>query len=117
MLRCLSKGDTLLTLVELTKNLINNIFCLQALKLSVTALGETAPGKIVNLVANDVNRFDLVSVFIHHMWSAPLSALIIGYILYTEAGLAGVIGIAAVFIVVPIQCESLKNNTHFTGNV
>lgn len=78
---------------------------MQALRLSKTALGETAPGKVVNLVANDVNRFDLVSIFIHHMWSAPLSALIIAYFLYIEAGYAGLIGIAAVFIVVPIQCE------------
>ena len=75
----------------------------QALRLSKTALGETAPGKVVNLVANDVNRFDLVSIFIHHMWSAPLSALIIAYFLYHEAGYAGVIGIIAVFIVVPVQ--------------
>ena len=73
------------------------------MKLSTTALGETAPGKIVNLVANDVNRFDLVSIFIHFMWSAPLSALIIAYFLYTEAGYAGFIGIGAVFLVVPVQ--------------
>lgn len=62
---------------------------------------------MVNLVANDVNRFDLVSIFIHHMWSAPLSTLIIAYFLYIEAGYAGLIGIAAVFVVVPIQCEFL----------
>ncbi|XP_048515444.1 ATP-binding cassette sub-family C member 4-like isoform X2 [Athalia rosae] len=75
----------------------------KALRLSKTALGETAPGKVVNLVANDVNRFDLVSIFIHQLWSAPIAALVITYFLYNEAGWAGIIGIAAVFIVVPIQ--------------
>ncbi|XP_043465526.1 ATP-binding cassette sub-family C member 4-like [Leptopilina heterotoma] len=75
----------------------------KALKLSKTALEETARGKIVNLVANDVNRFDFVSIFIHYMWLAPLSALIIAYLLYSEAGYAGLIGIAVVFVVVPIQ--------------
>ncbi|XP_053998356.1 ATP-binding cassette subfamily C member 4-like isoform X1 [Hylaeus anthracinus] len=85
----------------------------KALRLSKTALGETAPGKVVNLVANDVNRFDLVSIFIHHMWSAPLSALIIAYILYTEAGYAGLIGIAAVFVVVPIQSYAGKLSSKF----
>lgn len=40
------------------------------------------------------------------MWSAPLSALVVAYILYREIGYAGLIGIAAVFVVVPIQCES-----------
>ncbi|XP_012274704.1 probable multidrug resistance-associated protein lethal(2)03659 [Orussus abietinus] len=85
----------------------------KALRLSKTALGETAPGKVVNLVANDVNRFDLVSIFIHHMWSAPLSTLIIAYFLYTEAGYAGLIGIAAVFIVVPIQSYTGKLSSKF----
>ncbi|XP_051158018.1 ATP-binding cassette subfamily C member 4-like [Leptopilina boulardi] len=85
----------------------------KALKLSKTALGETAPGKIVNLVANDVNRFDLVSIFIHYMWSAPLSALIIAYFLYYQAGYAGLIGIAAVFVVVPIQSYTGKLSSIF----
>ncbi|XP_076168369.1 ATP-binding cassette sub-family C member 4 [Ptiloglossa arizonensis] len=85
----------------------------KALRLSKTALGETAPGKVVNLVANDVNRFDLVSIFIHYMWSAPLSGLIIAYILYIEAGYAGLIGIAAVFIVVPIQSYTGKLSSKF----
>uniref|UniRef100_A0A1B0D8I6 Uncharacterized protein n=1 Tax=Phlebotomus papatasi TaxID=29031 RepID=A0A1B0D8I6_PHLPP len=47
----------------------------KALKLSRTALGDTAPGKVVNLLSNDVNRFDLVSVFIHMMWASPLMAM------------------------------------------
>ncbi|XP_034942268.1 probable multidrug resistance-associated protein lethal(2)03659 isoform X2 [Chelonus insularis] len=85
----------------------------KALRLSTTAFGDTAPGKVVNLIANDVNRFDLVSVFIHHMWSAPLAALIIGYFLYVEAGYAGILGIAAVFVVVPIQSYTGKLSSKF----
>ncbi|XP_043284228.1 ATP-binding cassette subfamily C member 4-like isoform X2 [Venturia canescens] len=85
----------------------------KGLRLSTTALGETAPGKVVNLVANDVNRFDLVSIFINHMWSAPLSAIIIGYFLWVEAGYAGLIGIAAVFIVVPVQSYTGKLSSKF----
>lgn len=85
----------------------------KALRLSKTALGETAPGKVVNLVANDVNRFDLVTIFIHHMWSAPLSALIVAYILYQEVGYAGLIGIATVFVVVPIQSYTGKLSSKF----
>lgn len=85
----------------------------KALRLSQTALGETAPGKVVNLVANDVNRFDIVSIFIHYMWSAPLTTLIIAYFLYNEAGYAGLIGIAAVFVVVPIQSYTGKLSSKF----
>ncbi|XP_012058533.1 PREDICTED: probable multidrug resistance-associated protein lethal(2)03659 [Atta cephalotes] len=85
----------------------------KALRLNKTALGETAPGKVVNLVANDVSRFDFVSFLIHFMWSAPLSALIVAYILYQQVGYAGLIGIAAVFVVVPIQSYTGKLSSKF----
>lgn len=77
----------------------------QALKLSKTALGETASGKVVNLLSNDVSRFDVVSIFIHPMWVAPTTALIIAYFLWVDAGYAGLIGIIPVFIVVPLQSK------------
>lgn len=84
------------------KNLL--ILYFKALRLSQTALGETALGKVVNLLSNDVGRFDLVSTLIHSMWSAPLMAIIVGYLLLLEAGWAGMIGILVVFVVVPLQC-------------
>ncbi|XP_011877742.1 PREDICTED: probable multidrug resistance-associated protein lethal(2)03659 [Vollenhovia emeryi] len=85
----------------------------KALRLSETALGETAPGKVVNLIGNDVNRFDYVSILIHYMWSAPLSALIVAYILYREVSYAGLYGIAALFLVVPIQSYTGKLSSKF----
>ncbi|XP_029164699.1 probable multidrug resistance-associated protein lethal(2)03659 [Nylanderia fulva] len=85
----------------------------KALRLSKTALGETAPGKVVNLVANDVNRFDLVSLIIHYMWTAPLSALIVAIILYQQIGYAGLIGVATVFVVVPIQSYTMTLTSRF----
>lgn len=77
----------------------------KALRLSQTALGQTAPGKVVNLLSNDVNRFDIVSLFLNAMWTGPLMALIAGYLLWVEVGWAGMIGIAVVFVVVPIQSK------------
>ncbi|XP_018575091.1 multidrug resistance-associated protein 4-like [Anoplophora glabripennis] len=75
----------------------------KALRLSKTALGDTASGKIVNLLSNDVSRFDVVSIFLHPMWVAPTAAIIVVYFLYAEAGYAGALGIIPVFLVVPFQ--------------
>ncbi|XP_044267576.1 ATP-binding cassette sub-family C member 4-like [Tribolium madens] len=80
----------------------------KALRLSKTALADTASGKVVNLLSNDVSRFDIVSVVIHHMWVAPTSAIIVAYLLYDAAGYAGLIGIAPVFLVVPLQSYTGK---------
>ncbi|PNF20422.1 Multidrug resistance-associated protein 4 [Cryptotermes secundus] len=75
----------------------------KSLRLSRTALGETAAGKVVNLLSNDVSRFDMVSIFLHAMWTAPLSAVIITYFLFVNAGYSGLIGIGIVFLIVPLQ--------------
>lgn len=80
----------------------------KSLRLSRTALGETAAGKVVNLLSNDVSRFDMVSIFLHAMWTAPLSAIVITYILYTDAGYSGLIGIGIVFLIVPVQVYTGK---------
>lgn len=48
----------------------------KSLRLSSTALGDTAPGKIVNLLSNDVSRFDVVSVFIHSLWLAQRYSIV-----------------------------------------
>lgn len=78
--------------------------------MSKKALGETASGKIVNLLSNDVSRFDIVSIFIHHMWVAPTTALFVAYFLWDEAGYAGIIGIIPVFLVLPLQskCTAMR---------
>ena len=80
----------------------------KSLRLSRTALGETAAGKVVNLLSNDVSRFDMVSIFLHVMWTAPLSAIIITYFLFVSAGYAGLIGIGIVFLIVPLQVYTGK---------
>lgn len=82
----------------------------KALKLSLASLGSTAPGKIVNLIANDVNKFEEISPFVHHLWSAPISALITTCIIWYEVGWPGVAGMAVVILLVPIQSRSLSIN-------
>lgn len=85
----------------------------KSLKLSRTALGETASGKVVNLLSNDVSRFDIVSIFIHHMWIAPTITCIVAYFLWVDAGYAGLVGIATVFVVVPLQGYTGKLSSRF----
>lgn len=74
----------------------------KALRLSQTSLGETSPGKLVNLLTNDVNRFHWAIFFINSLWVSPLLTLIVGILLWFEIGFAGLIGIVVVFTVVPM---------------
>ncbi|XP_055306876.1 ATP-binding cassette sub-family C member 4-like [Sitodiplosis mosellana] len=74
----------------------------KSLRLSQTALGETAPGKVANLLSNDVNRFDQFSYFLNSLWISPLLTVIVGCLLWHEVGVAGIFGIAVVLTIVPI---------------
>ncbi|KAI5699855.1 hypothetical protein M8J75_009903 [Diaphorina citri] len=80
----------------------------KCLKLDMVSTRETAPGQIVNLVSNDVSRFDLVTVTSHFMWSSPIISLIVTYIIYKDIGNAAFFGLAAAFCVIPLQSYAGK---------
>lgn len=75
----------------------------KALKLSKTALGQTTAGQMVNLLSNDVNRFDISVIFAHQLWIGPLETVIVTYFLYLQVGISAVIGVAAILFFVPLQ--------------
>lgn len=54
-----------------------NLVYQKSLRLSKAAMGHTTVGQIVNLLSNDVNRFDFGLVFIPYLVVAPLQAIII----------------------------------------
>lgn len=83
-----------------------NLIYKKSLRLSQTALGDTSPGKLVNLLSNDMNRFDLFTILMSAMWGAPVVTLIAAALVWAEAGWAAMYGLTVVFIVVPIMSRS-----------
>lgn len=75
----------------------------QTLRLSQAALGKTTVGQAVNLMANDVNRFDAGIVYMHFLWIGPITTVIVTYFLWLEVGAAALVGVAALLASVPIQ--------------
>lgn len=76
---------------------------LQSLRLSKTALGQTTVGQVVNLLSNDVNRFDQVLVFLHYLWIGPVQTVIITYFLWKQVGVCSLAGVGVVLISIPLQ--------------
>ncbi|XP_049853309.1 probable multidrug resistance-associated protein lethal(2)03659 isoform X1 [Schistocerca gregaria] len=75
----------------------------KALKLSKTALGETTAGQIVNLLSNDVNRFDVAVIFVHYLWLGPVETVIVAYFLWNIVGVSALIGVASLLLFIPLQ--------------
>uniref|UniRef100_A0A3P8VQU0 Multidrug resistance-associated protein 4-like n=1 Tax=Cynoglossus semilaevis TaxID=244447 RepID=A0A3P8VQU0_CYNSE len=74
-----------------------------ALRLSSYSMGQTDTGQIVNLLANDVNRFDEITINLHYLWLAPLQAVVIIVFLWHEIGLSCLAGVAVVALMLPVQ--------------
>jgi len=75
----------------------------KALRLSLTALGGTTTGQVVNLVSNDLGRFDRALIHLHFIWLGPLELLIASYFLYQQIGVASFYGIAILLLYLPLQ--------------
>jgi len=77
----------------------------KALRLTRTALGETTIGQAVNLLSNDVNRFDISIIFLHYLWIGPLETIIITFFMYYvfDIGLSAIIGVTSLLLFIPLQ--------------
>ncbi|CAD1479365.1 unnamed protein product, partial [Heterotrigona itama] len=85
----------------------------KVLRLSRTALGETTVGQAVNLLSNDVNRFDIALVQIHYLWIGPLETCIIAYLMYNEVDLSAFFGIVVLLLFIPLQGYLGKKSSQF----
>ncbi|XP_044782845.2 ATP-binding cassette sub-family C member 4 [Bubalus bubalis] len=75
----------------------------KALRLSSPAMGKTTTGQIVNLLSNDVNRFDQVTMFLHYLWVGPLQAVAVTALLWMEIGISCLAGMAVLIILLLLQ--------------
>ncbi|MXQ98864.1 hypothetical protein E5288_WYG002117 [Bos mutus] len=75
----------------------------KSLRLSSSAMGKTTTGQIVNLLSNDVNRFDQVTMFLHYLWVGPLQAIAVTALLWMEIGISCLAGMAVLVILLLLQ--------------
>lgn len=79
----------------------------KSLKLSKSALAETTIGQMVNLLSNDVGRFDTATHHLHFYYLAPIQTLVVMYLLYVNIGLASLSGAVFLLLSIPLQCKYL----------
>ncbi|CAN9498133.1 unnamed protein product [Ophioblennius macclurei] len=75
----------------------------KALGLSSSAMTKTTTGQIVNLLSNDVNRFDEVTIFLHFLWVGPLQAAAVVGLLWAEIGPSCLAGMVVLMFLMPTQ--------------
>ncbi|KAL1500932.1 hypothetical protein ABEB36_006349 [Hypothenemus hampei] len=75
----------------------------KTLKLSKTALVDATPGQMINLLSNDVARFDNCMRYLHYLWLAPLETLLIMCLLYYNVGFTSLSGFCLIILFMPLQ--------------
>lgn len=72
-------------------------------------MGQITAGHLVNLLSNDVNRFDIGLSFVQHFWVMPIQLITGIVIVWYQVGLSAITGILAMIIItIPIQGKICK---------
>ncbi|XP_017778100.1 PREDICTED: multidrug resistance-associated protein 4 [Nicrophorus vespilloides] len=83
---------------------VSSLVYRKLLKLSKKSLGQTAAGQVVNLLSNDVSRFDYVSIALHYIWIAPFQVAVVAYFIWEQVGISCLSGILAmILLTLPVQ--------------
>ncbi|GFT55309.1 hypothetical protein NPIL_228741 [Nephila pilipes] len=75
----------------------------KSLKLSQSALSRTTVGQMVNLLSNDVNRFDQSVVYLPYLIAGPIQTIIIIAVLWMHIGYASLAGVSVLLLYIPFQ--------------
>lgn len=71
--------------------------------LALSLSNTSSTGLIVNLVSNDVQRFEDMAPFINFGWLAPIELLLALYFMYLQISWAAFAAVGALLLVIPMQ--------------
>ncbi|XP_014472274.1 PREDICTED: multidrug resistance-associated protein 4-like isoform X2 [Dinoponera quadriceps] len=62
------------------------------------------PGQIINLLSNDMSRFDQLFIMLHYIWIMPIQGSIIAFLIWQNVGIASLAGVFLITIqTIPVQ--------------
>ncbi|KAF5283708.1 hypothetical protein FQR65_LT13743 [Abscondita terminalis] len=85
----------------------------KTLKLTYSSIRQKTPGQTINLLSNDVNRFDFGITYAHDLWVGPLQTFVITYFMYEEMGISAIFGIFILLLFIPLQLLLGKKSATF----
>ncbi|KAI8123085.1 putative multidrug resistance-associated protein lethal(2)03659 [Lucilia cuprina] len=85
----------------------------KCLQISKSASNDGLRGRAINILSNDLGRFDVALCFLHDIWKGPIESLVIGYLMYREIGMSAVIGVAFMLSFIPLQAWAAKKAAYY----
>ncbi|CAL8127064.1 unnamed protein product [Orchesella dallaii] len=95
----------------------SSILYQKIMKLSPNARKEATTGKMMNLMSNDLGRFDQGLIFVGYTILAPIQTIIFIYFLWVEISLGTIGGAALVILIMPLQMVNGHWTAKFRENI
>ena len=74
------------------------------LRLSRSSTNVTTPGQIINIMSNDVARFEQLFIALHYIWILPIQGALITFMIWESVGIASLAGVFLITMqTVPVQ--------------
>ncbi|XP_060517421.1 probable multidrug resistance-associated protein lethal(2)03659 isoform X2 [Cylas formicarius] len=88
---------------------VSSLIYRKIMRLNKRSQGQTAAGQVINLLSNDVQRFDFVAVFLHYLWIMPFQVILVSYFIWQEVGISSLAGILSMALcTLPVQAYLSK---------
>ncbi|CAG2103624.1 unnamed protein product [Medioppia subpectinata] len=85
------------------RNACTTLMYQKSLKLSQSSLAKTTVGQIINIMSNDVNRFDEFAISMTCVIVGPIQAVLVIYITWTYLGNSTAVGLGLFVLYIPFQ--------------
>jgi hypothetical protein len=89
---------------------LTSVIYQKSIKLSHTGRAAHPTGSIINHIAVDAQRLQMVAQFGHQLWSAPLQLILCLLSLYQVLGLSMMAGVAVMVLTIPFNSLVIRYN-------
>lgn len=85
----------------------------KCLEVSKSNSNDGLRARAINILSNDLGRFDTALCFLHDTWKGPMESILIGYLMYREIGISAVIGVSFMLSFIPLQAWAAKKASNY----
>ncbi|XP_016982738.1 probable multidrug resistance-associated protein lethal(2)03659 [Drosophila rhopaloa] len=85
----------------------------KCLQVSKSSSNDGLRGRAINILSNDLGRFDVALCFLHDTWKGPMESILIGFLMYREIGISAVIGVSFMLSFIPLQAWAAKKAAYY----
>lgn len=75
----------------------------KTLRLTKSQANDGENGRVINLLSNDLQKFDSAIELLHNVIKGPFEAILFSIVIYLEIGVAAFVGISFLICFIPLQ--------------